>query len=207
MGFDGVELHGAHGYLLDQFLWSETNKRSDAWGGDAGQRTRFVAEVVKACRASVRPDFQIILRFSQWKMQDYAAKVAETPQELEKILTPLVDAGVDVLHASQRRFWEPEFLGSDLNLAGWAKHITGKPTITVGSVGLDKELLETIASAQQKAHFSHLQRLIEMRERGEFDLVAVGRAIIANPDWANKIKAGNSDSLIDYDMNCLGNLN
>ena len=53
-----------------------------------------------------------------------------TPEELQQFLLPLSDAGVDVFHCSTRRFWEPEFAGSDLNLAGWTKKITGKPTIT-----------------------------------------------------------------------------
>ncbi|MFX8824893.1 hypothetical protein ABTM64_20340, partial [Acinetobacter baumannii] len=70
------------------------------------------------------------------KQQDYSAKLAHTPDELAAFLQPLVDAGADIFHCSTRRFWEPEFEGSDLNLAGWSKKLTGKPTITVGSVGL-----------------------------------------------------------------------
>jgi 2,4-dienoyl-CoA reductase-like NADH-dependent reductase (Old Yellow Enzyme family) len=101
--------------------------------------------------------------------------------------------------------------GSDLNLAGWAKRITRKPTITVGSgrvgsVGLDRELLEASTSVEEKAHFAHLDRLIEMRERGDFDVIAVGRAIIANPDWPNKVRSGNAQTLVDYDVSHLGTL-
>src|SRR5205085_4201624 len=80
LGFDGVELHGAHGYLIDSFFWSETNRRTDRWGGDIEGRTRFGAEVVKAIRAAVGPDFPISFRWSQWKQQDYRARMAATPQ-------------------------------------------------------------------------------------------------------------------------------
>ncbi|MGK5497429.1 12-oxophytodienoate reductase, partial [Streptomyces sp. URMC 125] len=135
-GFDGVEIHGAHGYLVDQFLWSGTNRRTDAYGGDIASRTRFAAEIVAACRAAVSDAFPIVFRTSQWKMSDYRARLAETPQELEAVLAPLAEAGADVFHCSTRRYWLPEFEGSDLNLAGWAKKLTGRPVITVGSVGL-----------------------------------------------------------------------
>src|SRR5262245_17353321 len=121
LGFDGVEMHGAHGYLIDQFFWSGTNARSDGWGGSPLARTRFGSEIVRAVRRAVGPGFPVQLRFSQWKLQDYEARLAQTPDELEAFLAPLVDAGVDVFHASTRRFWLPEFEGSPLNLAGWTR--------------------------------------------------------------------------------------
>ena len=100
-------------------------------------RTQFAVEIVEACRREVGPDFPIIFRFSQWKMNDFKAKLAKTPDELERFLQPLVNAGVDIFHCSTRRFWEAEFDGSDLNLAGWTKKLSGKPVISVGSVGLE----------------------------------------------------------------------
>lgn len=203
LGFDGVEIHGAHGYMVDQFLWHETNRRTDRWGGDINGRVQFAIEVIRACRDAVGPDFSIILRFSQWKLQDYAAKLAATPQELEAFLAPLADAGVDIFHASQRRFWEPEFEGSDLNLAGWAKKITGKPSITVGSVGLDRELLETSSDPDLVASVVNLDRLFEMHARGDFDLVAIGRALIAEPDWPVKVRDGRCNELHAFSVNQL----
>lgn len=121
IGFDGIEIHGAHGYLIDQFFWEKTNQRTDRYGGSMLARTRFAEEVVRACRKAVGPDFPIILRISQWKSSDYTAKLAKTPEELEHFLAPLLEAGVDLFHCSTRRFWEPEFEGSDLNFAGWVK--------------------------------------------------------------------------------------
>jgi 2,4-dienoyl-CoA reductase-like NADH-dependent reductase (Old Yellow Enzyme family) len=127
LGFDGVEIHGAHGYLIDQFFWVVTNQRADEYGGDLVTRTRFAVEIIEAVRRATGPDFPIILRFSQWKQQDYAARLATTPEELARFLAPLSTAGVDIFHCSQRRFWEPEFEGSDLNLAGWTKKLTVNP--------------------------------------------------------------------------------
>ena len=72
-------------------------------------RGHFVAEIVRASRQAVGADFPIILRYSQWKQQDFTARLAESPDALESFLTPLVDAGVDLFHCSQRRFWESEF--------------------------------------------------------------------------------------------------
>ena len=78
VGFDGIELHGAHGYLLDQFLWDRTNVRSDGYGGSLEDRTRFPAEVVAAIREAVGEDFAIVYRFSQWKSNHYDSRIAAT---------------------------------------------------------------------------------------------------------------------------------
>ncbi|TXS89810.1 NADH:flavin oxidoreductase [Parahaliea maris] len=191
LGFDAVELHGAHGYLIDQFFWAGTNVREDAYGGSMERRGRFAVEIIEAVRDAVGPDFPIILRWSQWKQQDYTARLALSPAELEQFLTPLVAAGVDIFHCSTRRFWEPEFEGSDLNLAGWTRKITGKPAITVGSVGLTEDFLPVPGeSTFREAEPASLDDLLRRLEAGEFDLVAVGRALIANPDWAALVRGG-----------------
>ncbi|ASS68355.1 MULTISPECIES: NADH:flavin oxidoreductase [unclassified Paenibacillus] len=205
IGFDGVEIHGAHGYLIDQFFWETTNKRTDEYGGDLVGRTRFAVEVIEAVRAAVGPDFPIVFRFSQWKPVDYAAKLAPTPEDLEKFLAPLSAAGVDIFHCSTRRFWEPEFAGSDLNLAGWTKKITGKPTITVGSVGLDSEFTSLFAEGKG-GEAQGIDSLIERFEKGEFDLVAVGRALLGDPAWAEKIRDGRTDELQTFTKEALGSL-
>lgn len=192
-GFDGVEIHGAHGYLIDQFFWEGTNQRDDKYGGSIRARAEFGVEIVREIRARVGEDFPIILRWSQWKQQDYTAKLAHNPEELSEFLQPLSDAGVDVFHCSQRRFWEPEFEGSNLNLAGWTREITGKPTISVGSVSLDGEFTAAFRGAE--AGVASIENLIERMEAGEFDLIAVGRALLANPDWANKVENNQFDQL------------
>ncbi len=204
LGFDCVEFHGAHSYLIDSFLWSETNLRGDRWGGGWEGRTRLAAEIIRRTRKKVGPDFPLMIRLSQWKQQDFAAKAAATPAEFEQWLTPLVEAGIDAIHCSQRRFWEPAFDGSDLNVAGWAKKITGKPTISVGSVGLSGEF--TAAYSGEVAQPASLDRLVEMMERGEFDLIAVGRALLQDPEWAMKVRAGRMDELKEFSRDAMSTL-
>lgn len=204
LGFDAVEIHGAHGYLIDQFFWDVMNRRDDRYGGGLPARARFAAEVIKECRKAMGPDMPLILRISQWKQQDFTQKLAHTPDELEAFLKVLVDAGVDCLHCSQRRFWEPEFDGSDLNFAGWAKKLTGLPTITVGSVGLSGEFVAAFGGESSKP--ASLERLVEMLDRGDFDLVAVGRALLQDPEWVTKIKNGREDELLDFTKEALATL-
>ena len=200
LGFDTFEIHGAHGYLIDQFFWPDTNLRADRYGGATiAERSRFAAEVVAAIRQAVGPDFPILLRVSQWKQQDYAVRLAATPGEMEQWLVPLVEAGVDVLHCSQRRFWEPEFPEIDgedgLNFAGWAKKLTGAATISVGSIGLSGDFFGAFQG--QSSQPASLDGLVARMERGEFDLVAVGRALLSDPQWVEKVRRG--DPLKDFD--------
>src|SRR6202140_3039057 len=166
LGFDGIELHGAHGYLIDQFFWDVTKRRTDPYGAELTARTRFAVEVVGACRRAVGPEFPILLRFSQWKLQDFNAKPATAPDVLGRGLAPLAGAGVDVFHCSGRRFWEPEFEGSTLNLAGWTKKLTGKPVITVGSVGLDNDFVAGLIE-RKTGNNAGVDRLVQMIEEGE----------------------------------------
>ena len=209
LGFDTLELHGAHGYLIDEFFWNGTNTRSDGYGGATiRQRARFAAEVVAAARAAVGPDFPIILRVSQWKQQDFSVRLAATPAEMTDWLAPLVEAGVDVLHCSQRRFWEPEFPEIDgpagLNFAGWAKKLTGAATISVGSVGLSGDMVSAFQG--ESSHPASLDRLADRMARGEFDLIAVGRALLADPAWARKVHGDDRADLKGFAPSTLAEL-
>jgi 2,4-dienoyl-CoA reductase-like NADH-dependent reductase (Old Yellow Enzyme family) len=205
LGFDAIELHGAHGYLIDQFFWDGTNQRSDSYGGATlAQRGRFAAEILSAVRAEVGADYPVIIRLSQWKQQDFSVQMAKTPQEMEHWLRPLADAGADIFHCSQRRFWEPEFEGSDLNFAGWAKKLIGKPTITVGSVGLSGEFIAAFAGESSKP--ASLDELLRRLDRGDFDLVAVGRALINDPQWVQKVRDGRHAELMDFSPASLATL-
>ncbi|MEM9706574.1 MAG: NADH:flavin oxidoreductase [Pseudomonadota bacterium] len=205
LGFDAVEFHGAHSYLIDSFFWSDTNIREDKWGGASWvDRTRIATEMIARTRVKVGPDFPLLIRLSQWKQQDFGAKAAATPDEMAAWLTPLVDAGIDAIDCSQRRFWEPEFEGSDLNFAGWAKKLTGKPSISVGSVGLSGEFTATYTG--DVAEPASLDTLVERMERGDFDLIAVGRALLKDPDWAMKIREGRMDELDTFDKKALETL-
>tara|TARA_R110001592_G_scaffold81650_6_gene242373 strand:+ start:4216 stop:5343 length:1128 start_codon:yes stop_codon:yes gene_type:complete len=204
VGFDGIEVHGAHGYLVDQFFWEGTNQREDQYGGSLENRTRFGVEIVKAIRAAVGEDFSIIFRFSQWKQQDYNAKLCQNPEELATFLTLLSDAGVDIFHASTRRFWLPEFEGSDLNLAGWTKKLTNKPVITVGSVGLDSDFTgEGSMDLSGSSNPTGIDGLLDRLNNDEFDLVAIGRALLVDPNWVNKIKDQKEDEIAPFNKEAL----
>jgi len=204
IGFDGVELHGAHGYLIDQFFWEGLNKRDDEYGGSMLKRERFAIEIIEAVRREVGKDYPLVLRFSQWKQQDYTARLASTPELLGEFLKPLSEAGVDVFHCSQRRFWEPEFEGSDLNLAGWTKKLTGKPTITVGSVSLSGEFIAAFGG--ESSTVTGIDDLLARLEREEFDLVSVGRALLVDPEWARKIHEERYDALLPFSPAALATL-
>ncbi|WP_078327054.1 NADH:flavin oxidoreductase [Mycobacteroides salmoniphilum] len=201
-GFDAVELHGAHGYLLDQFLWERTNVRADGYGGSIVDRVRFPVEVVRSVRAAVGPDFPILYRFSQWKQADYTATLADSPAELERLLAPLVEAGVDVFHPSTRRHYLPAFAGlagadGELSLAGWTKRVTGLPAIAVGSVGLQTEFKPTEVRDIEPAP---VEAVLRQFANNEFDVIAVGRALLSDPEWVNKLRAGRQDEFVGFNI-------
>jgi 2,4-dienoyl-CoA reductase-like NADH-dependent reductase (Old Yellow Enzyme family) len=205
LGFDAVELHGAHGYLIDQFFWDVTNTRTDNYGGKTiAERSRFGVETVKAVRKAVGEDFAILLRLSQWKPADFDFKLTRNPQEMESWLAPLSEAGVDIFHCSQRRFWEPEFDGSDLNFAGWAKKLTGKASVTVGSIGLSGEFLKAFRGDGSTPE--PLDELVRLFERGDFDLVGVGRALLSDAEWVRKIRDGRTEELRGFSREDLSRL-
>ncbi|MFD2934589.1 NADH:flavin oxidoreductase [Spirosoma flavum] len=202
LGFDCVEIHGAHGYLIDQFFWEGTNQRTDQYGGKTvAERNRYAIEVIEEVRRQVGDDFAVILRLSQFKPQDYTAKLAKNPQEMEAWLQPLADAGVDIFHCSQRRFWEAEFDGSDLNFAGWAKKVTGKASISVGSIGLSGEFMAAFRGESSQP--SSLDELLRLMDRGDFDLAAVGRPLLADPHWAEKIRENRTGELKGFSKEAL----
>ena len=127
-------------------------------------------------------------RFSQWKLHDFNAILAANSHELEMVLEPLADAGVDIFDASQRGFKRRAFENSSLTLAGWAKKITGKITVSVGGVGLDSSLQDTMAGFSAPA--DNIDSVRTMLNDGEIDLIGVGRALLADPNWALKVKRG-----------------
>ena len=199
IGFDGVEIHGAHGYLIDNFFWNGTNERKDLYGGSIEKRSQLAANIVKAIRSNVSNNFIVGLRFSQWKQQDYEAKLAASSEELLKVIKQPVDAGLDYLHSSMRRFWESEFEGSDENLAFWTKKLSGLPTISVGSVGLDSDFIDMSAPASPR----NIDKAISDISNKKYDMVAVGRALLADYEWVIKMREGRIKDIIPYTKEAL----
>jgi 2,4-dienoyl-CoA reductase-like NADH-dependent reductase (Old Yellow Enzyme family) len=206
VGADGVEIHACHGYLLDQFLWSETNRRTDGYGGDSIlARVRFPAEVVAAVREAVGQDFAISFRLSQWKEIDFDAKIVRSPEELAAMLGILREAGVDLFHVSTRRFWRPEWPGSDLGLAGWARKLGNVPVITVGSVGLQLDVMESFAGMEAAPEVEKgIRELARRMQNDEFDLIALGRSSISDPEWVRKVREGRYGEIRTFKKDHLG---
>jgi len=203
LGVDGVEVHAAHGYLLDQFLWAETNLRQDEYGGRSlAERARYSAQIVTAIRAAVGPDFVISYRFSQFKEVDYGAVVAENPADLGAMLRLLRSCGVDMFNVSSRRFHKAEWAQSEhpeFTLSEWVKSMTDAVVMTCGSVGLNVEMFANLFDDEEPSELTlerDLRILADRVRRGTLDLVGVGRMHIANNDFVQKVREGRYRDLV-----------
>jgi 2,4-dienoyl-CoA reductase-like NADH-dependent reductase (Old Yellow Enzyme family) len=174
-----------------------TNLRVDRWGGDRKARTLFAVEVVKRVRRAIGENRPLIFRFSQWKQQDFRATLGATPEELEQVLGPIADAGVDLFDASVRYFDTPAFAGSDLSLAGWAKKLTGKLSGAVGGIGVDKGMYDTMEEKPTEG-MNNLPKVLRRFENGEFDIISIGRALLNDPNWIAKAKRGEPFAPFDF---------
>lgn len=196
VGAKGVEVHCAHGYLLDLFLWHETNQRDDEYGGATlAERARYPAEIVAEIREATGPDFIISVRFSQWKEVDYGAKIAQHPDELRPFLGLLEQAGADMFNISTRRFDQPAWpeLDERRSLAAWVKGMTKLPVVAVGSVGLTTDLAQDVFDGRDPELMveEDMVRVAQGIKDGDFDFIAIGRNHIANIDFVDRIRTGN----------------
>lgn len=198
LGFDGVEIQGGQGCLIDQFLWKETNHRRDIYGGDIVGRARFACEVIHAVRKAVGRAFPILFRFSQWKKGHPQAQLVKTPLEMSELLQPLCAAGVDIFDCSENVHGGAAFAGSAFSLAAWIKLLSGKPVISGGAAW------ETPFRQEREA--VHVQRLIRLLRSGEVDLVSVGRGLLADAAWAEKTRHGRESEIIPFTLRSLSRL-
>jgi len=189
IGADALEIHGAHGYLLDSFLTPATNPRTDRYGGSGENRMRFPLEILRAVREEVGPGYPIIYRFSQWPGQDPAELKFRTPEELGMWVRALRDAGADVLHVSTLEVGAPALPGyGAAGLAAWTRKLSGLPVIAAGGVSVRLPMNE--AYGETDSGVVDPAPAIELVEQGEVDLLAVGRALLANPDWVPLVRTG-----------------
>ncbi|MEQ8745816.1 12-oxophytodienoate reductase [Pyruvatibacter sp.] len=200
-GFDAIELHGAHGYLLDSFVSGVANQREDDYGGTFANRMRFPLEVVSAVREAVGDGYPIIYRFSQWKVENYDALNYPNPDALGAWVTALREAGADILHASTRDATEAAFPPDQTTLAGWTRRLSDLPVIAVGRVATSASMGEpgdvrTTDPASAAALVAN----------GEADLIGVGRSLIANPDWCAIVERGDWHALAPYRVEMLETL-
>jgi 2,4-dienoyl-CoA reductase-like NADH-dependent reductase (Old Yellow Enzyme family) len=205
IGCDALEIHGAHGYLLDSFLSPALNHRQDAYGGSFENRMRFPLEVVRAVRGSVGADFPILYRFSQWESEDESERKFRAPEELAVWVRALREAGVDILHVSTRDATSPGFADRGLKtLATWTRGLSGLPAIAVGRVSLTLGTDE--AYGEEPDVVVDPRPAIDLVESGDVDLLAVGRALIANPDWVPLVRAGDWQKLKPFHKSLLETL-
>lgn len=202
-GFDAVEVHGAHGYLLDTFAAKRWNKRQDEFA----THHAFPCMVVRAIRNAVGPDVPIIYRFSQWTLMDYQEIKFDTSAELAEFVVALREAGVDCLHASTRTATAPAFPKEDAKrtLAGWTKLLSGLPTIAVGGVGVNREFGR---GGQKGEAFENADPTpaLELVRSGEVDALAVGRALLTDKLYCAKVASGKWRECLPYTPNNVGAL-
>ena len=168
-GFDGIEIHGANGYLLDQFLTDYMNQRTDDYGGSPENRVRLSAEICRAVREAVGPDMTVGIRISQAKVSDHHHRWNGGAEEAKVIFSTLGASGVDFVHTTEYRATAPAFEDGPESLAELAKRFAGVSVIANGNL----DAPETAAS---------------MLHDGAADIVALGKAALANQNWPHLVR-------------------
>jgi 2,4-dienoyl-CoA reductase-like NADH-dependent reductase (Old Yellow Enzyme family) len=177
-GFNGIEIHGANGYLLDQFLTAETNRRTDRWGGDVRARVALLAETVKAVKAEVGGEVPVGIRISQGKVNDFRSKWEGGVSDAEVIFSALAEAGADFIHVTEFEAWKPAFEGGHDSLIALARRYAPGVSI-IANGGLHSP-----------------GRAAEALELGA-DIVALGRGALANPDMPKLLEQGKEPRAFD----------
>jgi 2,4-dienoyl-CoA reductase-like NADH-dependent reductase (Old Yellow Enzyme family) len=173
-GFDGIEIHGANGYLIDQFLTDYTNVRDDEYGGDVTGRVRFAAEVLRCAKEAVADRLPIGIRLSQTKVNDFTYRWPGGRADAECIFAAVRDAGAAYVHlASEGRDWHET-----------ARLSRDGPTITE----VARQVAGVLVIANGGMHEPALAESL-LRD-GHADLVSLGRGALANPDWPRRLAAG-----------------
>jgi 2,4-dienoyl-CoA reductase-like NADH-dependent reductase (Old Yellow Enzyme family) len=179
-GFDGVEIHGANGYLLDQFLTEGINLRDDRYGGSIAGRLRLIVEIVEAVRDAVGPEFVVGIRISQGKVNDFAYKWSGREDAAAAIFGSLGKLSIDYVHTTEFEAWRPAF-GEGPSLAALAKKHAALPVLANGS----------LHDPEQAAG---------LLRRSEADFVSLGRGALIHPDWSRRVSEGAPLETFDPDM-------
>lgn len=180
-GFDGVEIHGANGYLLDQFFTEYSNLRTDRWGGDTAGRMTIGLEVIKAVRARLGADVPVGIRISQGKVNDFVHKWGKGVEDARVIFSLLEKSGVDFIHVTEYEAWEPAFTDDERSLVELAHQYAPSLTL-IANGGLHDP-----------------GRAEEVMAMGA-DLIALGRGALANHDWPERVKADQPLNEFDRDI-------
>ncbi|BBY29995.1 tRNA-dihydrouridine synthase [Mycolicibacterium sediminis] len=181
--FDGVEVHAANGYLLDQFLTVYTNQRDDDYGGDVTNRIRLTAEVVMAIRDRVGADFPIGVRLSQTKVNDFTYRWPGGAADAEVVFAALARAGVDYLHIASegRDFIDTARLSDGRTITALAREVAAVPVMANGGMHDRGQAADVL-------------------DGGHADLLSVGRGALANPDLPGRLASGEELNPFDHAM-------
>lgn len=192
-GCDGVELHASHGYLIQQFLSPNTNKRTDEYGGNLENRMRFLMEIIEGIRKNCGPDFPIVVRLTVDEMYDKIGQKGRGYDLTEglKMAKMLSDKGIDAIDVSSAaydtfNYWlEPTTFD-----CGWRKYLAAEVKKVVDIPVIAANLIRSPKQAELQL------------EEGIQDFVSLGRPLIADPYWVNKVQSGKED-LIKRCVCCL----
>jgi len=183
--FDAIEIHGANGYLLDQFLTEYANNRADQWGGPTENRVRLILETLKAVRGKVGAKVPVGVRISQGKVNDHQHKWADGERDAEIIFGSLSEAGADFIHVTEFEAWKPAFAPAGPSLMHLAKRYAPKAAIFAN--GSLHNVEQAVAALDDGA-----------------DIVTIGRGALANPDLPRRLS--DQGLLNDFDTTILGPL-
>lgn len=183
-GFDGVEIHGANGYLLDQFLTDYLNKREDAYGGSLEKRLRLMLEVIEEIREAVGEEFIVGIRISQIKVADPDHKWPGGEEDASFIFSELSKTSLDYIHVTDSDATTPAFGKGTRTLAKAAKDFSSLPVIANGKLG-------------------DPGTAVNMIEKEEADIISLGTSALANPDFPNRLYRGKELSDFDFENTLL----
>lgn len=167
-GFDGVEAHGAHGYLINQFLSSYSNKRTDAYGGSIQNRYCFAHEIIHAVRKEVPEDRLLTFRISNWGVVDMDVSLFSSKAEYQEIITFLSEEPIDAISVSTYNYTDQAF-GTDQNMAAITREVTPLPIMICGKI-YDR------SSAQDALR--------------DADIVLSAKSMLLNPNWVEDVRTG-----------------
>lgn len=182
-GFDGVEIHAANGYLLDQFLTTYTNHRTDEHGGAVANRIRPAAQIARAVRTAVGADFLVGVRLSQTKVNDFEYRWPGGVRDAEVIFAALADTGIDYLHIASegRNFIDGARLDDGRTITAAARQVTGLPVIANGGMHEKTQAADVL-------------------DDGHADVLSIGRGALANPDLPLRLSSGEPLEAFDHGM-------
>jgi 2,4-dienoyl-CoA reductase-like NADH-dependent reductase (Old Yellow Enzyme family) len=167
-GFDGIEIHGAHGYLISQFLSSYSNQRTDSYGGTVEKRYRFAHEIIQAVRPVVPEDRLITFRISNWGVADMEVSLYSSKEEYQQVIKLLSQESIDAISVSTYDFSGKAF-GTEKNMAQVTREVTDLPIMICGNI---------------------YDRVTANQALEDADIILSAKSMLLNPNWVADLQAG-----------------